>query len=128
MVSRWIFWSSVLRLSKACFKRNSSKNYVRKFWIVGKFKASGRSFSAREATNFDTQVQHSALLGNSCIRSRQRRQAYAKDCDCWALGNSRIALDVGTFESIDPVAIDKASLDLVNASCGTEICTEAHSW
>lgn len=49
-----------------------------------------------------------------------------KECDCWALENSRIAPDVGIFASTDPVAIDKASLDLVNASCGKEIFTEAH--
>ena len=49
-----------------------------------------------------------------------------KECDCWTLENSRIAPDVGIFASTDPVAIDKASLDLVNASCGKEIFTEVH--
>jgi uncharacterized protein len=49
-----------------------------------------------------------------------------KECDCWAYENSRIAPDVGILASVDPVAIDKASLDLVNASCGKEIFKEAH--
>ena len=49
-----------------------------------------------------------------------------KECDCWAYENSRIAPDVGILASLDPVAIDKASLDLVNASCGKEIFKEAH--
>lgn len=49
-----------------------------------------------------------------------------KECDCWTLENSRIAPDVGIFASTDPVAIDKASLDLVNALCGKEIFTEVH--
>ena len=49
-----------------------------------------------------------------------------KECDCWTLENSRIAPDVGIFASTDPVAIDRASLDLVNASCGKEIFTETH--
>jgi uncharacterized protein len=49
-----------------------------------------------------------------------------KECDCWTLENSRIAPDVGIFASTDPVAIDKASLDLVNASCGKEIFTKVH--
>lgn len=49
-----------------------------------------------------------------------------KECDCWAYENSRIAPDVGIFASLDPVAIDKASYDLVNASCGKEIFEEAH--
>lgn len=49
-----------------------------------------------------------------------------KECDCWTLENSRIAPDVGIFSSADPVAIDKASLDLVNESCGKEVFKEAH--
>ena len=49
-----------------------------------------------------------------------------KECDCWAFGNERIAPDVGILASLDPVAIDKASLDLVNESCGKEIFKEAH--
>ena len=49
-----------------------------------------------------------------------------KECDCWTRENSRIAPDVGIFASTDPVAIDKASLDLVNVSCGKEIFTETH--
>ena len=49
-----------------------------------------------------------------------------KECDCWRYGNERIAPDVGIFASTDPVAIDKASLDLVNAACGKEIFTEFH--
>jgi uncharacterized protein len=49
-----------------------------------------------------------------------------KECDCWPGENSRIAPDVGMLASTDPVAIDKASLDLVNASCGKEIFREAH--
>ena len=49
-----------------------------------------------------------------------------KECDCWRYGNERIAPDVGIFASADPVAIDKASLDLVNAYCGKEIFKEFH--
>jgi uncharacterized Fe-S center protein len=49
-----------------------------------------------------------------------------KECDCWAYENSRIAPDVGILASVDPVAIDKASLDVVNAACGKEIFKEAH--
>lgn len=49
-----------------------------------------------------------------------------KECDCWSYGNERIAPDVGIFASTDPVAIDKASLDLVNECCGKEIFVEFH--
>jgi hypothetical protein len=67
------------------------------------------------------------------LKGKKRRAGFLnfalkinKECDCWTLENSRIAPDVGIFASIDPVAIDKASLDLVNASCGREIFKEAH--
>jgi uncharacterized protein len=49
-----------------------------------------------------------------------------KECDCWPFENSRIAPDVGILASTDPVAIDKASLDLVNESCRKEVFREAH--
>lgn len=49
-----------------------------------------------------------------------------KECDCWGLENPRIARDVGILASHDPVSIDKASFDLVNASCGKDIFHEAH--
>jgi uncharacterized Fe-S center protein len=49
-----------------------------------------------------------------------------KECDCWTLDNERIAPDVGIFASSDPVAVDKASLDLVNASGGKEIFRAVH--
>jgi len=49
-----------------------------------------------------------------------------KECDCWPGENSRIAPDVGILASPDPVAIDKASLDLVNVFCNKEIFREAH--
>jgi len=49
-----------------------------------------------------------------------------KECDCWPFENPRIAPDVGILASTDPVAIDKASLDLVNAACKKEIFKETH--
>ena len=38
------------------------------------------------------------------------------DCDCWSLNDLPIAADVGILASMDPVAIDRASVDLVNAA------------
>lgn len=49
-----------------------------------------------------------------------------KECDCWGMENPCIAPDVGIFASLDPVSIDKASLDLVNRACGRDIFKEAH--
>jgi uncharacterized protein len=49
-----------------------------------------------------------------------------RECDCWSRKNPRIAPDVGIFASLDPVAIDKASFDLVNQASGEDIFKKAH--
>jgi len=49
-----------------------------------------------------------------------------KECDCLAKDDPRIAPDIGILASTDPVAIDKASFDLVNKSAGKDIFKEAH--
>jgi uncharacterized protein len=38
------------------------------------------------------------------------------DCDCWNSNDLPIAADVGILASFDPVALDRASVDLVNAA------------
>jgi uncharacterized protein len=48
------------------------------------------------------------------------------ECDCWAYKNPRIAPDVGICASLDPVAIDKASFDLVNQTSGKDVFKQAH--
>ena len=50
----------------------------------------------------------------------------SKECDCWGMENPRIGPDVGILASLDPVSIDKASLDVVNMNCGKDIFKEAH--
>lgn len=50
----------------------------------------------------------------------------SKECDCWAQDNPRVAPDVGILASYDPVAIDKASFDLINKACGKDIFKEIH--
>jgi uncharacterized protein len=51
----------------------------------------------------------------------------SKECDCWGWENPIIGPDVGIFASLDPVAIDKASYDVVNRACGKDIFKEAHA-
>ena len=50
----------------------------------------------------------------------------SKECDCWNMENPRIGPDVGILSSLDPVSIDKASLDIVNKNCGRDIFKAAH--
>lgn len=41
-------------------------------------------------------------------------------CDCYSLSNSPILEDLGILLSDDPIAIDKASVDLVDKQCGVD--------
>ena len=41
-------------------------------------------------------------------------------CDCFNFSNAPIVPDLGILLSDDPVAIDKASVDLVNNQCGID--------
>jgi hypothetical protein len=50
----------------------------------------------------------------------------SRECDCWPYKNPRIAPDVGIFASLNPVAIDKASFDLVNQTSGKDVFKQAH--
>ena len=43
-----------------------------------------------------------------------------KECDCLAKDDPAVAPDVGIFASTDPIAIDKASADLVNEASKTD--------
>ncbi|MGA2775862.1 MAG: DUF362 domain-containing protein [Candidatus Omnitrophota bacterium] len=49
-----------------------------------------------------------------------------KECDCLAKDDPRIAPDIGIFASLDPVSVDKASLDSVNKACSKDIFQELH--
>lgn len=49
-----------------------------------------------------------------------------KECDCLAKDDPRVAPDIGILASLDPVAIDQASFDLVNQACGRDIFKELH--
>jgi len=69
-----------------------------------------------------------AVLGNkkekACFLNFALR--ISQECDCWSYKNPRIAPDVGIFASLDPVAIDKASFDLVNQASGKDVFKQAH--
>ncbi|MFH1386920.1 MAG: DUF362 domain-containing protein [bacterium] len=48
------------------------------------------------------------------------------NCDCFPNNDTPIIPDVGILASSDPVAIDQASIDLVNKSAGKDILREIH--
>lgn len=49
-----------------------------------------------------------------------------KECDCLAKDDPAIAPDIGILASLDPVAIDKASLDLVIKTSKKDVFKQAH--
>lgn len=69
----------------------------------------------------------------AALKSKKERSGFInfamrinQECDCWGADNPRIAPDLGILASLDPVAIDKASLDLVNKASGKDIFKAAH--
>jgi uncharacterized protein len=48
------------------------------------------------------------------------------DCDCWGYSDEMVVKDIGIAASTDPVAIDQASVDLVNAAAKEDIFKKLH--
>lgn len=46
------------------------------------------------------------------------------NCDCYGFNDPPIAKDIGVLASLDPVAIDQASVDLLNKAAGKDILKE----
>ena len=51
-----------------------------------------------------------------------------KDCDCMSMDSPAIHPDIGILASLDPVALDKASVDLLNLTAGRDIVREYHDF
>ena len=60
-----------------------------------------------------------AVFINFCLKITQ-------ECDCWGMDNPVIASDLGILVSRDPVSVDKACFDLINAAAGKDIFKETH--
>lgn len=48
------------------------------------------------------------------------------DCDCYPYNDPPVVPDIGVLASLDPVAIDQASIDLVNQAAGKDIFRELY--
>ncbi len=48
------------------------------------------------------------------------------DCDCWGYSAAAVAPDIGIAASTDPVALDQASVDLVNKAAGRDLFKAVH--
>jgi hypothetical protein len=49
-----------------------------------------------------------------------------KECDCLAKDDPKISPDVGFLASDDPLALDKATLNVITAACGHDVFTQEH--
>jgi uncharacterized Fe-S center protein len=49
-------------------------------------------------------------------------------CDCYGYSDASIVNDIGILSSEDPVAIDKASVDLVNGEVGNRASKLQKNW
>jgi len=49
-----------------------------------------------------------------------------KNCDCIAEDEERVTEDLGVLASLDPVAIDKAAADIMNAAYGRDLLNEVN--
>lgn len=49
-----------------------------------------------------------------------------KECDCLAKDDPRVCPDLGIFTSLDPVAVDKACVDMANEITGKDLFRELH--
>jgi len=70
---------------------------------------------------------------SAVLKNKQNKSVFinfavkiTKECDCLAKDDPRITPDVGILISSDPVAIDEASMDLVNKAAGRDIFREVH--
>ncbi|MCM8800273.1 MAG: DUF362 domain-containing protein [Candidatus Omnitrophica bacterium] len=94
------------------------------------------SFSAIDVAwgkGADTIQEKMVEYASTIIKNKKENLAFfnflikiTKECDCIAKDDPRICPDIGILASFDPVAIDKASFDLVNKVCGRDIFKELH--
>ncbi len=61
----------------------------------------------------------SSFKGNACCLNFLLQ--VTRDCDCMAKNQPAVVEDIGILASVDPVAVDQASVDLVNAAGGKDI-------
>ncbi|MFO8062286.1 MAG: DUF362 domain-containing protein [bacterium] len=68
---------------------------------------------------------YGAVKGKKCIYINFV-QDITPSCDCFPYSDKPVAPDVGVLVSGDPVAIDRASYDLVNEKAGRKVFEEIH--
>jgi uncharacterized Fe-S center protein len=77
--------------------------------------------------------QKMAEYAQAALMNKKKNSAFinfaikiTKECDCLAKDDPRVCEDVGIFTSFDPVAIDKACLDLINKYSKSDLFRVLH--
>ena len=83
---------------------------------------------------FNEKLAEHALAATLNKDGSKKKTAYivfafniAKDCDCWGKKLAIVAKDIGVLASTDPVALDKACLDLVRKNEGKKVFGGDHT-
>lgn len=84
-----------------------------------------KAISPKWETEIEPFIERMTEYAYGAVKNKQGRVGFINflmnitpDCDCTPWSDAPIVPDIGILASADPVAIDKASLDLVNAQIG----------
>lgn len=93
-----------------------------------------RAISDQWTTDSNVFVEKMAEYAYGAVSNKKGRVGYITFvmnitplCDCAGWSGKPIANDIGILASTDPVALEKACLDLVEKSAGKDVFKEAHS-
>jgi len=119
---------------------------IKKFSNLREFCVDSSSFARTLANGVDIFFVGALMLGRDGFQKKMAEYALAvvrsihkgvgfinwlvqitKDCDCMSKEGEVIADDLGILGSLDPVAIDKASADLLIEASGKDIIRAANS-
>ncbi len=93
-------------------------NAIDVHWLAGKDTIQEKMIEYAKAI-LDSKKKKSMFI-NFCLKITQ-------ECDCLAKDDPRIVPDIGILASVDPVALDKACLDMVCQKAGQDIFVKLHA-
>lgn len=87
-----------------------------------------KAIEIRWSETLENVQQKMVEYAHGMVKALNRKVSYinflikiTKDCDCLAKDQPAIVKDIGILASVDPVAIDKASVDLVLKASGRDV-------
>jgi uncharacterized protein len=91
------------------------------------------AIAARLMSELDTAQRKIVEYTLGALKGKEKKSAFfnfllriTPSCDCWDFSDAPVVEDIGIVASRDIVAIDQASLDLVNEAAGRDIFNEMY--